>query len=110
MDRCRGSHISADAICHLRLMIFFKEIKFMSPSKSSRRNQRYAKDTYELNGIQWAAIGLIAIVFVVLIWLGISSRQPAATTGITPTAAVGLKPCPSPPPMTIFHTKQYSAT
>ena len=69
-------------------------------SKSRRSTER---DQNQL--IQRIAIGVLAIGLIAIIWLILASRKPAESTG-----QVGAKQYASAPPMTIDENKQYTAT
>jgi cyclophilin family peptidyl-prolyl cis-trans isomerase len=81
----------------------------------ARKNKRYAKNKNQngLNGIQWAGIGVIAIIIVAAVWFFVTSRQSAQNSGARTSAAVPTVKTlqwSSPPAMTIDTTKQYFAT
>lgn len=75
------------------------------PTKS---NKRAAKPNQNTN-IQRAGIAILGLALIAIIWVVVSSRKPAQSTGETPKLA-GTKQYSAAPPMLIDKNKQYTAT
>jgi cyclophilin family peptidyl-prolyl cis-trans isomerase len=82
----------------------------------ARKNKHYAQKSQNgLNGVQWAGLGVIAVIIIAAVWYFVASKQSAQNSGAQTSAAVAVPTVKtlqwsSPPPMTIDTTKQYFAT
>jgi cyclophilin family peptidyl-prolyl cis-trans isomerase len=67
-----------------------------------------AKAAQQEKIMKWAAIGVVAVILIAVVWGFLSNRAPA--TGSVDAPAVTIMQFDAPPPMTIDVNKQYFAT
>jgi peptidylprolyl isomerase len=80
----------------------------MSQKKHSKKSNLQAAKAAQEKAIRLAALGVVVLVVVAIIWAVLPKKSTADVGGAAPT--VSAKQYNAPPPMTIDKTKQYFAT
>jgi cyclophilin family peptidyl-prolyl cis-trans isomerase len=81
----------------------------MPNKRSTKRSSRSGAKAASQNNIRIAGLAVLGVVILAILWVVLSNRKPAQTSGQAP-ALVGTKQYASAPPMSIDPKKQYTAT
>jgi peptidylprolyl isomerase len=80
----------------------------MSQKKNSKKSNLQAAKAAQEKAIRLAALGVVVMVVVAILWAVLPKKSTTEAGGTAPT--VSAKQYDAPPPMTIDATKQYFAT